>query len=414
MSRAEWSADGKDLPIVDPHTKAKHRILEEYIENLVITLYGKGRYGVTNFTFVDAFCGGGMYSDPEAKEEWEGSPLRMIRAVQRGYEKSRRQYPLNVKYIFMDSNKAHLDCLKNYSLPKAGLEEFAASEHCIFEHGDFENLIDSLVLTIDNRKGHSLFLLDPFGWTQVSMNSIRKINSLSGSEIIYTYMIDYIVRFIEQRHNSQFNNFQNILEANNYYLDADPAKLKTFGEQCYLRDQSMRLFRERGNAKYVFTFSLIPKGNYRVLYYLMHMSGNLTALEVVKETFWKENTLDYEYCFEVYGYGFRSADYYQEGQLELQFDIKKGRNEFCIDKLDRDVGKLVEESKEGIRFRDISNQTMEKNPASRKHYNQYLNRRREAREFEVIRKGDILTEKKIVFQRGDVIRPTQYKQLFLF
>jgi len=414
MSRAEWSADGKSLPSVDPHTKAKHKILEEYIENLIITLYGKGRYGVTNFTFVDGFCGGGTYSDPDTKEEWHGSPIRMINAVRRGYKKSKRQYPLNVKFIFIDSNKQHIDCLKNYSLPQAGLSEIANSESCKFHHGSFETLIDWLILSVEKRKGHSLFLLDPFGWTQVSMSSIRKINSIPGSEIIYTYMIDYIARFIEQRHDTQFNNFQNILEADGYYLKADPSRLEDFGEQCYLRDQSMKLFRERGKAKYVFTFSLIPRGNFRVLYYLMHLSGNLTALEVVKESFWKENTLDYEYCFEVYGYGFRSADYYQAGQLELQFDINQSSEDFCISKLDRDVGKLVEESGEGIRFRDLSGLTMEKNPASRKHYTQYLNLRRDAREFEVIRKGEIITSKKIVFQRGDIIRPTRYKQLFLF
>jgi len=414
MSQAEWSADGRTLPTVDPHTKAKHKILEEYIENLVITLYGKGRYGVTNFTFIDAFCGGGMYRDPETRQEWEGSPIRIIRAVQKGYEKSKRLYPLNVKYIFIDSKKSHLDCLKNYSLPAAGLEKFAASENCIFELGNFEDLIDWLVFTISNHKGHSLFLLDPFGWTQVSMSSIRKINKLAGSEIIYTYMIDYIARFIELRNDSQFNNFKNILEADDYYSNADPNKLETFGEQCYLRDQSMLLFRKRGNARYIFTFSLIPRGNYRVLYYLMHMSSNLTALEVVKESFWKENTLDYEYCFEVYGYGFRSSDYYQEGQLELQFDINRESNEFCIDKLDRDVGKIIEENKEGIKFRDISNRTMEKNPANRNHYTKYLNRRRDAREIEVIRKGKILTNSKIVFQRSDIIRPALYKQLFFF
>lgn len=288
MSRAKWSADGEDLPDVNPHTKAKHKILEEYIENLIITLYGRGRYGVTTFTFIDAFCGGGMYRDPEGREAWEGSPIRIIKAVQRGYEKSRRQYPLNVKYIFMDSDsdKAHLDCLKNYSLPKAGLEELS--------------------------------------------------------------------------------------------------------------------------------ISLIPKGQYRVLYYLMHMSADLTALEVIKESFWKENTLDYEYCFEVYGYGFRNADYYQEGQLELQFDINKESNEFCIEKLNRDVGKLIEESKEGIRFKDISSQTMEKNPASRKHYTQYLNRRRDASEIQVLRKGEILTDRKIIFQRDDIIQPTRFRQLIFF
>ena len=414
MSRAEWSADGITLPSVDPHTKAKHKILEEYIENLVITLYGKGRYGVTNFTFVDAFCGGGAYHDPDEAEEWHGSPIRMIKAVQKGYEKSKRQYPLNAKFIFIDSNRQHIECLKNYSLPQAGLTEFVNSGSCEFYNDSFENLIDWLILTVGNRKGHSLFLLDPFGWTQVSMSSIRKINSLPGSEIIYTYMIDYIARFIELRHDSQFNNFQNILEADGYYLEADPSGLETFGEQCYLRDQSMKLFRERGNAKYVFTFSLIPRGNFRVLYYLMHMSGNLTALEVVKESFWKENTLDYEYCFEVYGYGFRSADYYQAGQLELQFDINQGSDRFCISRLDRDVGKLIEDSQDGISFRELSGRTMEKNPASRKHYTEYLNLRRDAREFEVIRKGEVITSNKVVFQRGDVIRPTRYRQLFLF
>jgi three-Cys-motif partner protein len=314
----------------------------------------------------------------------------------------------------MDSNESHLQCLKNYSLPASGLEEVAASENCVFEHGAFEDLVDWLTIDVGSRKGHSLFLLDPFGWTQVSMSSIRKINALPGSEIIYTYMIDYIARFIEQRNDLQFNNFQNILEADNYYLNSDPSKLETFGEQCYLRDQSMSLFRERGNAKYVFTFSLIPRGNYRVLYYLMHMSSNLTALEVVKESFWQENTLDYEYCFEVYGHGFRSSDYYQEGQLELKFDINKTSNEFCVDKLDRDVGVLINENRDGIRFRDLSNQTMEKNPASRKHYVQYLNRRRESAEIEVMRNGEILTNRKIILQRSDVIRPTQYKQLFIF
>jgi three-Cys-motif partner protein len=413
MGRAEWSADGKDLPNVDPHTKAKHKILEEYIENLIITLYGKGRYGVTTFTFIDAFCGGGMYRDPETRTEWEGSPSRIIKAVQRGYEKSNRQYPLNVKYIFMDNNQTHLDCLKNYSLPSAGLEDMVLSGQCDFECGDFENLVNWLIFTVDERKGHSLFLLDPFGWTQVSMESIRKINSLTGSEIIYTYMIDYIARFIELRNDAQFNNFKNILEAEGYYSKAEASKIGDFGEQCYLRDESMRLFRERGNAKYVFTFSLIPKGD-RVLYYLMHMSGNLTALEVVKESFWKENTLDYEYCFEVYGHGFRTANYYQREQMNLKFDISKGSDEFCIEKLDRDVGILVEDNMDGISFRDISHQTMEKNPANRKHYNKYLNRRRDCSEIEVIRKGKILTNKKVDFRRKDIIRVTRYKQLFFF
>lgn len=44
-SKAKWGADGSELPIIDPHTKAKHQIIEEYIENLIITLYQKARQG---------------------------------------------------------------------------------------------------------------------------------------------------------------------------------------------------------------------------------------------------------------------------------------------------------------------------------------------------------------------------------
>jgi len=56
-----WSADGMYVPNLEPHTAAKHLIIDKYIENLVITLYGKARYGETKFTFIDGFSGGGIY-----------------------------------------------------------------------------------------------------------------------------------------------------------------------------------------------------------------------------------------------------------------------------------------------------------------------------------------------------------------
>lgn len=55
-SQSAWSSDGASLPEIKPHTKAKHKILEEYVENLIATLYGKGRYGEQKFTFIDGFA----------------------------------------------------------------------------------------------------------------------------------------------------------------------------------------------------------------------------------------------------------------------------------------------------------------------------------------------------------------------
>jgi len=56
-SKPKWSADGSNIPTIDPHTKSKHQIIEKYIENLIYTLYEKTRFGETTFTFIDGFCG---------------------------------------------------------------------------------------------------------------------------------------------------------------------------------------------------------------------------------------------------------------------------------------------------------------------------------------------------------------------
>lgn len=427
LSKPEWSADGSDIPVIDPHTKAKHQIIEKYIENLIVTLYAKVRRGETTFTFIDGFCGGGMYENSDNDTEWEGSPIKIIQAVRRGYKNSRREYSLNVKFIFLDSNQDHLDCLKNYAMPKAGLgqlvdekpHEFKGEfgclvEQCEFRCGKFEDLVNEYVFKVSIRKGHSFFLLDPCGWDDVSMESIRKINSLRGSEIVYTYMIQQLKRFIVGKHGKDKEKFNKILEANGYYESVNLNYLEKTHQQLHLRNESLRLFRYKGNAKYVFTFSLIPRKETEVLYYLIHFSQNLTALEVIKESFWQENNLDYQYYFEIYGYVFRSAEFYEEGQLSFKFDINQDNHDFCVKRLDNDLGRLIRKNNEGIQFRKLCEQTMQLNPASRQHYTSYIKNLMKDKEIEIWRKGKLVTKSNLDLQKTDIIKLTNYKQIWLF
>ena len=425
-SQATWSADGSYIPPIDPHTKAKHQILETYLENLIYTLYGKGRYGEKTFTFVDGFCGGGMYDDQDNKTKWQGSPIRFIEAIRAGYKKSKRHYDLNVKFIFIDNNPEHLACLKNYSMPKAGLGELVDEqphdfkgevgklvEECEFRCGEFEDLVNELILKVGIRKGHSFFFIDPFGWTDISMQTIRKINDLKRTEILYTYMINYIKRFVFDRKDK--DTFNRMLEAEEYYKELD--NLNSFertGGQCYLRNESMRLFRDKGKAKYVFTFSMIPRGDVSVLYYLMHLSQKLTALEVIKESFWQENNLDYQYYFELYGHGFKTADFYEENQLELKFDITKNSEEVCLERLDTYLGNIIRNNQDGIIFSELCHQTMECNPASKEHYTRYINLLRNEKEIEIWRNGEIVKGRKVDLYKNDIIKLTRYKQLSFF
>jgi len=426
-AQAKWSADGSYIPQIDPHTQAKHRILEAYIENLIITLYGTGKHGLEKFTFIDAFCGGGIYDDRDNKKPWYGSPIRIINAVREGYKKSRRTYPLDVKFIFIDNNPDHLNCLKYYSMQKADFGEIVDGqphefnsdwgkrvEQCEFMYGEFENLVNECVFKVDSRKGHSFFLLDPFGWSHVSMSSFRKINSLAKSEILYTYMIDYLKIYVLGKHEKNRDSFDRVLEADGYYELANLKNMDSFEEQSYYRNESMRLFRDKGKARYVFTFSLIPIGEVRVLYYLIHISSNLRALEVMKDSFWQENNLDYQYHFEIYGHGFKSANFYKSNQLSLELNLNKDSQEVCIEKLDRYVGNIIQQNREGIHFSEICKLSMELTPASRKQYEIYLKRLRDAKEIEIWRNDKLFTGNKSLLQNKDIIKLSSKYQFTLF
>jgi three-Cys-motif partner protein len=395
-AQAKWSADGSSIPSIDIHTEAKHQILEEYIENLIITLYGKARYGETTFTFIDGFCGGGIYQKDH--NYWEGSPIRIMKAVRSGYLKSKRKLTLNVKFIFIDNKKAHLSCLKNYSMDKFGFGELIDEqphdfnselgklvEQCEFILDEFEAKVAYCTYTVSRRKGHSFFLLDPFGWSDISMSSIRTINSLPGSEILYTYMIRELKRFIIGKHGKDAITFNRLLEADGYYESVNLKRLNEIDEQRYLRNESLRLFREKGKVQYAHTFSLIPKGYIVVLYYLMHFSQNLTALQVMRETLWKYNGLYHLFEFEVYGFGIKTVDEYKKDR-RLDFSIEGTLDNFesCIDILEKDLGSIIRENHEGNYFSKICHDTIQLNPASKKHYKYYINRLLRDKEIEIL------------------------------
>ncbi|NES83196.1 MAG: hypothetical protein F6K10_18310 [Moorea sp. SIO2B7] len=62
----------------------KHFLIltEQYVRDLIYTLYGKSfPHGIKTFTFIDGFCGGGIYQGPESSNHWYGSPIRLIKAV---------------------------------------------------------------------------------------------------------------------------------------------------------------------------------------------------------------------------------------------------------------------------------------------------------------------------------------------
>ncbi|MBC6419748.1 MAG: hypothetical protein GDA44_13780 [Prochloron sp. SP5CPC1] len=96
--------------------------------------------------------------------------------------------------------------------------------------------------------------------------------------------------------------------------------------------------------------------------------------------------------------------------MALKFDITQDNDEYCLEKLDEQLRHLID--KDGITYKQIRGKTMERNPASVEHYQQYIHQLRDSREILVVRKGKITKAKKL--ENNDIIKLPDYKQLRLF
>jgi three-Cys-motif partner protein len=401
-----WRADGEELPPTEPHSKAKHKVLEDYIKNWIATLCGNNIGNSKTVTLIDGFCGGGMYRDPENGDElWPGSPIRMIRSVQQGlnivkYTKLKPTYELRAKYIFIDERSEYLDCLK-LQMCHSGFSEYINNpEKCEFICGKFEDTVHKVLKDVKERGGSSFFFLDPLGYTDVSMERLREIVALGKSEVLYTFMIDFIRRFLSQRDESLKNALGRVLEAEGYYTSAMSEDIDTQSNQAYLRNETMRLFRDKGGARYVYSFALLHNASL-VKYYLIHLASSSTAQKVMKNSLWELNNMDimYQFRYEVYGLGFRTPNYYDHNGSV--FNFQESNTQAAIQNLDTELMPTIHNAEDGIELGSLHNQTMQTNPATWEHYMRYVNEQRSNKEIQVFRDGKITTAKNL--KPGDVI-----------
>ena len=402
-----WTSDGSYLPPIPLYAKIKHLVAQEYIKNWIEVLCGHGRHVATTVTLVDGFCGGGMYRDGD--ELWEGSAIRMIRMVEAGLKTVRErkhQHQLDAKFIFIDANREHTDCLR-LQLKNSGLEHYVKSDNCIITNNKFEEELPNIINRIRQRKGYSFFFLDPCG-LNVTPEIVRQIIALGKSEILFNYMISGLERIIS-RTDKIHKNILKEFEVGQYYED-----YQSFGErgdflakQAYLRNQSLLLYRQEGQVKYAWTFAIMKDKS--VFYYLIHLSSNPKALEVMKCTLQKYNNLEYQYHYGVYGLGFRAVEYFQEN-LKL-YDIKESNQDLLLSNLREQLSPIIYDLNDGISFREIYYKTMQENPAIQVQYMKAFTQLRIEKEIKILRNGKLTKAKNL--KPEDVIMPEKYRQLWI-
>ena len=181
---------GEVPPSIEPHSDAKLRLLEAYLDRYFDVLCALPRRGTFRIALVDAFAGGGLFQR-DGSDRF-GSPLVMLDAVSRARARVnvRRPQALQIepKFFFVDQNPDTVDYLRQALRTTPVGHNF--EDAIAVRQGNASEALPGIIREIANwnPRGHSIFFLDQCGIKDVPNRDVRQIyQDLPKSEVIVTY-----------------------------------------------------------------------------------------------------------------------------------------------------------------------------------------------------------------------------------
>lgn len=255
---------------IEPHTAAKHKILRKYLDAWFPILAKDNQ----RLVYLDGFSGPGRYTGGEP-----GSPVIALESAL----SHRAKLNSELVFLFIEERPDRADYLQNEiaKLPCPGHFKIAV------ERGSFAEktgaILDRLN-TAGSRLAPTFALIDPFGFSGIPYALIKRLLSNDKCEVLITFMIDWINRFIEHPNE---NITAHIIE--------------TFGTEDAIRVVSgtgdratalKELYHKQLNrtARFVRYFELRNRNNH-VVYYLFFATNNRLGHLKMKEAMWKVDPL---------------------------------------------------------------------------------------------------------------------------
>ena len=322
-----WRIGSKPPPI-DPHSQVKHQIVQRYLERYVQVLMSNYVIDKLTLSIVDGFAGGGEYSSDDGSEFYEGSPLIALRTIQEqeallnvGRIKQRR---IDAKYYFVEKLKPHFDYLKHLLGARLPSERFG-NDVFLFKNA-FLNVVDTLIRDIRQRAGgeRAIFLLDQYAYDQVPAHLLKKIfTEVKGAEVILTFNVDSLISFLSDTKISR----QKLDELGlSKYIDWNSLQaLKDQGPKVWRAAIQRNLARglvESSGARHYTIFYITPLGSTPWTYWLVHLSNNYKARDVMMELHWEmANHFSHYLEPDIYNLGYQANS---DSNVKRQFDFDLG------------------------------------------------------------------------------------------
>lgn len=400
------------LPQLDKHSYAKLKILESYLISYFKTLSKQPRMEQISVTIVDGFAGGGLYTDPETKQEVKGSPLICLDSVKMAdYEinlERPKKVSLNVDFIFNDIEKTHIETLKKNLI----LKNYLPNDKIYFSHSKFVDKLDKIIEFIKNknpRTGRSIFILDQCGYSDVPFKEINKIfTALPKAEVILTFAIDAMLNFLSSK-GTTTQSFNNI------GLEFDATEFEKINKNWRRTHQSQvyNQLKSACGAKY-FTPFFIRNKNGHGIYWLIHLSQHPTARNVMMDVHWQNHNYFIHYggaglnMFNMLGY---DPDIDTNSTNQFGFEFDDDAKVKSINKLREDLPEIIYKYTNGVTFGDLFTNTCNTTPATAQIYRESLNLTLQNKEIYIVNKNGGYRRSANSISDSDIIIPA--KQLIL-
>lgn len=250
---------------LDPHTKAKHIILKQYLDAWFPILASTQK----NLLYIDGFCGPGSYTGGE-----DGSPIIALQSAL----SQKSWIPQKVLFLFWDERIDRIEHLKG----RISALNLPSNFNVICDHGAFDQKLNAALQQSDNGTDElvpTFAFVDPFGFKGISFTLIADLLKRSSCEVLINFMVEPINRWIEHPNESIVGHIRDAFGTDEC-IEVAKESNDAFAD---LRDLYAKQLKSA--AKFVRHFEMRNKQG-KTLYYLFFASNSPKGHLKMKEAMW--------------------------------------------------------------------------------------------------------------------------------
>lgn len=257
--------------VKEPHTDAKHRILEAYLNAWYPILSSRQN----RLVYIDGFAGPGVYVKGE-----DGSPIIALRCLLE-HSHDLCKPPKEFVFIFVEKDAERSKILGETI--KERFPELPESVKVGIYSVDFKTAMDSLLAALDKeekRLAPTFAFIDPFGYSGLPFYLIQRILGFRSCEVFINFAYNSINRFLETEDNRE-ETFDALFGTTEW------RKIRDIKDKEERNRQLIALYSSqlKTSAKYVRSFEMIDNLG-RVSYHLFFATNHKAGFRQMKSAMW--------------------------------------------------------------------------------------------------------------------------------